>query len=88
MIGVPDRETWTLAAHSTHRKFEADQRMQYSSWNADRFHSPESCTMLNAKPPRNLTPALCQRVPVEMLKARQDVAARHGLVFEARVRTH
>ncbi len=44
--------------------------------------------MLNAKLPRNLTPALCQRVPVEMLKARQDVAARHGLVFEARVRTH
>lgn len=40
--------------------------------------------MPNTKPPRNLTPALCQRVQVEMLKACQDVAGRHGLVVEAR----
>ena len=67
-----------------HRRFEADQRMQYDLWNAVRFQSSESSTMPNPKPPRNLTPALCQRVQVEMLKACQDVAARHGLVVEAR----
>ncbi len=39
--------------------------------------------MSNTKPPRNLTPVLCQRLPREMLKACQDVAARHGLVVEA-----
>ncbi|MDG1377936.1 MAG: hypothetical protein P8P56_13205, partial [Yoonia sp.] len=32
---------------------------------------------------RNLTPVLCQRLQREMLKACQDVAARHGLVVEA-----
>lgn len=37
----------------------------------------------NTKPPRNLTPVLCQRLQREMLKACQDVAARHGLVVEA-----
>lgn len=39
--------------------------------------------MSNTKPPRNLTPVLCQRLQREMLKACQDVAARHGLVVEA-----
>ncbi|MDP2740543.1 MAG: hypothetical protein Q8O82_17975 [Pseudorhodobacter sp.] len=39
--------------------------------------------MSNAKPPRNLTPVLCQKVQREMLKVCQDVAARHGLVVEA-----
>ena len=38
--------------------------------------------MPNTKPPRNLTPVLCQRLQSEMLKACQDVAARHGLVVE------
>jgi hypothetical protein len=36
----------------------------------------------NTKPPQNLTPVLCQRLPHEMLKAYQEVAARHGLVVE------
>lgn len=58
--------------------------MQYELWNAARFQSPESNTMPNPKPPRNLTPVLCQRLSQEMLKACQDVAARHGLVVEAR----
>jgi len=40
--------------------------------------------MPSTKPPRNLTPVLCQRLQQEMLKACQDVAARHGLVVEAR----
>lgn len=40
--------------------------------------------MPDTKPPRNLTPVLCQRLQREMLKACQDVAARHGLVVEAR----
>ncbi len=40
--------------------------------------------MPNAKPPRNLTPVLCQRLQQEMLRACQDVAARHGLVVEAK----
>lgn len=40
--------------------------------------------MPNPKPPRNLTPVLCQRLSQEMLKACQDVAARHGLVVEAK----
>jgi hypothetical protein len=39
--------------------------------------------MPNAKPPRNLTPVFCQRLQLDMLKACQDVAARHGLVVEA-----
>jgi hypothetical protein len=39
--------------------------------------------MPNSKPPRNLTPVLCQRVHLDMLKACKDVAARHGLVVEA-----
>jgi len=39
--------------------------------------------MSNTKPPRNLTPALCQKVQREMLKVCQGVAARHGLVVEA-----
>ena len=39
--------------------------------------------MSNAKPPRNLTPVLCQKVQREMLKVCRDVAARHGLVVEA-----
>ena len=39
--------------------------------------------MPNTKPPRNLTPVLCQRLQHEMLKACQEVAARHGLVVEA-----
>ena len=39
--------------------------------------------MPNTKPPRNMTPVLCQRLQREMLKACQDVAARHGLVVEA-----
>ncbi len=40
--------------------------------------------MPSAKPPRNLTPVLCQRLQAEMLKACEAVAARHGLVVEAR----
>lgn len=40
--------------------------------------------MLSAKPPRNLTPVLCQRLQADMLKACEAVAARHGLVVEPR----
>ncbi len=40
--------------------------------------------MSNTKPPRNLTLVLCQRLQREMLKACQDVAARHSLVVEAK----
>jgi len=40
--------------------------------------------MPDAKAPRNLTPALCKRLQHEMLKACQDVAARHGLVVESK----
>ena len=40
--------------------------------------------MPTAKPPRNLTPPLCQQVSQKMLKTCQDVAARHGLVAEAK----
>lgn len=40
--------------------------------------------MPSAKPPRNLTPVLCQRLHAEMLKACEAVAARHGLVIEPR----
>ncbi|MFC3530475.1 hypothetical protein ACFOMH_20115 [Paracoccus mangrovi] len=40
--------------------------------------------MPSTKPPRNLTPVLCQRLQQDMLKACQDVAARHGLVVEAK----
>ena len=40
--------------------------------------------MPSTKPPRNLTPVLCQGLQQEMLKACQDVAARHGLVVEAK----
>lgn len=40
--------------------------------------------MPNTKPPRSLTPALCRRLQVDMLKACQGVAARHGLVVEPR----
>ena len=40
--------------------------------------------MPSTKPPRNLTPVLCQRVQAEMLKACETVAARHGLVVEPR----
>jgi hypothetical protein len=39
--------------------------------------------MSNNRPPRNLTPVLCQRVHLDMLKACQDVASRHGLAVEA-----
>lgn len=40
--------------------------------------------MPSTKPPRNLTPVLCQRLQQEMLKACQEVATRHGLVVEAK----
>jgi len=40
--------------------------------------------MPSAKPPRNLTPMMCQRLQAEMLKACEAVAARHGLVVEPR----
>lgn len=40
--------------------------------------------MPSTKPLRNLTPVLCQRLQQEMLKACQDVAARYGLVVEAK----
>jgi len=40
--------------------------------------------MPSAKPPRNLTPVLCQRLQAEMLKACEAVAAGHGLVVEPR----
>ena len=39
--------------------------------------------MPNTKPPRNLTPVLCQRLQHDLLKACQEVAARHGLGVEA-----
>ena len=39
--------------------------------------------MPNTMPPRNLTPALCQQLQREMLKACQGVVARSGLVVEA-----
>jgi hypothetical protein len=39
--------------------------------------------MRNTNPPRNLTPVLYKRLQREMLKACQEVAARHGLVVEA-----
>ncbi len=39
--------------------------------------------MPNARPPRNLTPALCQRLQREMLEACRDVASRHSLAVEA-----
>ena len=39
--------------------------------------------MPDTKPPRNLTPVPCRRLQREMLKACQDVAARHRLVVEA-----
>ena len=38
----------------------------------------------DAKLTQNLSPALRQRPSHEMLKAGQDVAARHGLVAEAK----
>ncbi len=38
--------------------------------------------MPNVKPLRSVTPVLCQRLQLEMLKARQNVATRHGLVVE------
>lgn len=40
--------------------------------------------MSNATPPRNLSPALCQRLSHEMLEACQDVAVRHRLMAEAK----
>ncbi|MDT8855942.1 hypothetical protein RNZ50_13155 [Paracoccaceae bacterium Fryx2] len=40
--------------------------------------------MSNTKSPRNLTPVLCQRLHIDMLKACQDIASRHGLVVEAK----
>ena len=40
--------------------------------------------MPSTKPPRNLTPVLCQRLQAEMLRACEVVAARHGLVVEPR----
>ena len=46
--------------------------------------SIESEIVPNTKPPRNLTPALCQRLQREMLDACRDVAARHGLAVEAK----
>lgn len=39
--------------------------------------------MPNAKPPRTLTPALCQRLQREMLEACRGVVYRHGLAIEA-----
>lgn len=39
--------------------------------------------MPTTKPPRNLTPVLCQRLQIDMLGACQEIAARHGLVVEA-----
>lgn len=48
------------------------------------FQRSRSRTMSNAKPARNLSPALCQHLSHEMLKACQDVAARHGLMAEAK----
>jgi hypothetical protein len=40
--------------------------------------------MATPSQPRNLSPALCQRLSREMLKAFRDVAARHGLIAEAK----
>ena len=39
--------------------------------------------MPSTRPPTNLTPALCQRLQREMLKACKEVASRHGLAVEA-----
>jgi len=39
--------------------------------------------MPNTKPPRNLSPVLCQQVQREMLEACRGVVARYGLVVEA-----
>ncbi|KGJ08123.1 hypothetical protein [Paracoccus sphaerophysae] len=39
--------------------------------------------MSTTKPPRNLTPVLCQRLQLDMLRACKEIAARHGLVVEA-----
>ncbi len=36
------------------------------------------------KPPRNLTPGLCQRLQRDMLEACRSVAARHGLTVDAK----
>ena len=40
--------------------------------------------MPSVKPPRNLTPVLCQRLQAEMQKACEAVAARHGMLVEPR----
>ncbi|MDT8854925.1 hypothetical protein RNZ50_07815 [Paracoccaceae bacterium Fryx2] len=43
--------------------------------------------MSNTTSPRNLTTVLCQRPHIDMLKACQEVASRHGLVVEAKYMT-
>jgi len=42
----------------------------------------ESTGKAKVSPPRNLTPALCDRLRRELLKACQDVAEAHGLIVE------
>ena len=42
----------------------------------------ESTSKAKVPPPRNLTPALCDRLRRELLKACQDVAEIHGLTVE------
>ena len=47
-----------------------------------RKHVQESTNKTKVAPPRNLTPALCDRLRRELLKACQDVAEAHGLIVE------
>ncbi len=42
----------------------------------------ESTNKTKVPPPRNLTPALCDRLRRELLKACQDAADAHGLIVE------
>ena len=39
--------------------------------------------MTKISPPRNLTPGLCKSIEAEMVKACNEIAAKHGLVAEA-----
>jgi len=47
-----------------------------------RQQAPESASKAKVPPPRNLTPALCERLRRDLLKACQEVAETHGLTAE------
>ena len=47
-----------------------------------RLQVQESTNKTKVPPPRNLTPALCDRLRRELLKACQDVAEAHGLIVD------